>query len=184
MFIATVLGTLALFAWGGFSHMVLLIGTGFDPLPNEDTVMAALKNNIPEQGLYFFPGKDFDSKSEAEEIKWTQKFKTGPAGILIYRPVGGDPFSVSKLLIQFTSNLLSVLIAVLIVSQIGRGYWQRVASVALLGFLACTAVSTIYWNWYEFPTAFFLAQLIAMVVGFTIVGLIISKLVPAGDSMF
>lgn len=177
-FVAIALGTFALFAWGGLSHMVLLIGTGFNTLPNEEIVLTTLKKNISEEGLYFFPGKDFNNHGEEEESRWTQKFKSGPAGILVYRPVGGDPFSASKLLIQFASTLLSVLMAVYLVSQISAGYWRRVASVTLLGFVACTAVSTIYWNWYAFPTSFFLAQIIDIVVGFFIVGLIVSKLAP------
>jgi len=175
---ATILGTLAIFIWGGFSHTVLLSGVGFDPLPNEEVVLPTLRDNISKRGLYFFPGRTFANKSEDDDIKWMQKFKTGPAGILVYRPIGGDPFSVSKLSIQFVSNLLSVLIAILLVWQINMRYWRRVGSVTLLGCLSCAAVSSIYWNWYEFPTTFFIAQLIDMVVGFFIVGLIVSKLVP------
>ena len=31
-------------------------------------------------------------------------------------------------------------------------------------------MSTIYWNWYGFPDAFFLAQMIDLVVGWTLAG--------------
>ena len=180
--LASAIATIALFAWGGFSHMVLLEGVGFSSLPNEELVLSSMRDNISKQGLYFFPGKSFGSNSEQDQAMWLRKFATGPVGMLIYRPAGGNPFSPAKLVIQLLSNLVSVVIAVFLVSLISAGYWRRVIAVTTLGLLACSAVSTIYWNWYEFPTSFFGAQLIDMVVGFFIVGLILSRLVPYGTS--
>jgi hypothetical protein len=57
--LAAVVGGIVLFVWGGLSHTVLLIGTGFSPLPDEDTVVKTLSSSVKEKGLYFFPGKDF-----------------------------------------------------------------------------------------------------------------------------
>jgi hypothetical protein len=176
--IATLLGGLTMFIWGGFSHLVLFIGTGLKPLPNEDKVMEVLKTNIPEQGLYFFPGKDFRNSNKEQDAIFDQKFRDGPVGLLVYGPVGGNPFKVSKLITQLISNLLSVFIATLIASLIFASYWKRVIIVSLLGLLACSSVSSIYWNWYEFPTSFFVAQILDMVIGFFLAGLVICKIVP------
>jgi hypothetical protein len=72
--------------------MVLFIGAGFKPLPQEDKVISTLQSNIPEQGLYFFPGKDLRrSGTPKQEAAFLEKFRTGPVGILVYRPHGGDP---------------------------------------------------------------------------------------------
>ncbi len=177
--IATILGAVIMFIWGGFSHMVLLIGTGFTPLPNESKIIETLKNSIPEQGLYFFPGKDFKKKySPEEESAFAKKFQFGPAGLLLYRPVGGNPLSPQKLITQLMSNFLSSLIAAFIASLMFAAYWKRVFAITLLGGLACVSVGMIYWNWYEFPTSFFLAQCIDLLVGFFLAGLLIAKLVP------
>lgn len=178
LIIATLLGSLTMFFWGGFSHLVLLTGTGFTSLPNEEKVMEVLKTNISEQGLYFFPGKDFRTSTKEQDAVFEKKFRNGPVGILIYRPVGNNPFSVIKLLTQFLSNLFSVLIAILIISLTYAGYWKRVFIVSALGFLACSAVSVIYWNWYEFPTSFFIAQIFDMVIGFFLAGLVICRVIP------
>jgi hypothetical protein len=97
MIIATLLGGLTLFIWGGFSHTVLFVGTGFKPLPNEDKVMEMLKTNISEQGLYFFPSKDFSNSTKEQDALFEYKFKNGPVGQLVYRPLGGNPFEVSTL---------------------------------------------------------------------------------------
>jgi hypothetical protein len=179
MIVATALGCAIMFIWGAFSHMVLLIGVGFTALPNEDKVIETLKSSIPEQGLYFFPGKDFRKKyAPEEESAFAKKFKFGPVGILVYRPVGGNPLSLDKLITQLLSEFIAVFVAAFITSLILGSYWKRVFVVTLLGGLACVAVSTIYWNWYEFPTPFFLAQLIDITVGFFLAGLIIAKIVP------
>lgn len=180
IFIAAISGCVILFVWGGFSHLVLLIGVGFTPLPNEDKVIRTLESSIPEKGLYFFPGKDFRKSGTAEqEAAFDTKFRTGPVGILVYRPVGGNPFSPNKLLTQLACNFLSTLILAFIVSLIAASYWKRVFAISLLGGLACISVSTIYWNWYEFPTGFFLAQCIDQIVGCFLAGLAIAKIIPS-----
>lgn len=178
LLIATLLGGLMMFVWGGFSHLVVFIGTGFKPLPNEDKVMDVLKVNIPEQGLYFFPGKDFRNSTKEQDAIFETKFRNGPVGLLVYRPIGGNPFEVTKLITQLMSNLFSVFIAALIASLIFVGYWKRVMIVSLLGLLACSAVSSIYWNWYEFPTSFFIAQILDMAIGFFLAGLVVCKIIP------
>jgi hypothetical protein len=176
---AALLGGVALFVWGGISHSVLLIGTGFTPLPEEDKIVSTLISSIKEKGLYFFPSKDFRHSTPEQEATWLEKFRTGPAGMIIYRPVGGEPFSASKLLIQLLASLVTTSIISFVVSLMAASYWERVAAITLLGLLACSAVSIIYWNWYEYPTSFFVAQIVDQVVGFFLAGLLIAKVAPS-----
>ena len=175
---AAISGCVILFIWGAFSHLVLLIGAGFTPLPNEDKIIKTLESSLPKKGLYFFPGKDFRRSTAEQESAFEEKFKTGPVGILVYRPVGGNPFSLNKLMTQLASSFISTSILAFIVSLIAAPYWKRVFAISLLGCLACVSVSTIYWNWYEFPTDFFLAQCIDQIVGCFLAGLAIAKIVP------
>lgn len=175
--IAAILGCAVLFIWGGLSHLVIFIGTGFKPLPNEDKVIETLKKSIPEQGLYFFPGKDFRHNTAEQELIWNKKFQFGPTGLLIYKPVGGNPFSPDKLVLQLISNLLSACIIAFITSLLLANYWKKVFVITLLGSLSSVAVSMIYWNWYEFPTSFFIAQFMDTTVGFFLAGLVIAKIV-------
>jgi len=175
---AALLGTVVMFIWGGFSHMVLFVGAGFKQLPDEDKLIASLKTNKNEQGLYFFPSKEFRHSTKEQDLAWENKFRNGPAGLIVFKAVGGNPFSAGKLVVQFLSNLSSVLIAVLIAASVCAGFWRRVLVVTVLGVAACSAVSTIYWNWYGFPTSFFIAQLLDMTIGFFLSGAIICKIVP------
>lgn len=176
--IAAISGCIILFIWGAFSHLVLLIGAGFTPLPNEDKIVKTLESSIPEKGLYFFPGKDFKRSTAEQESAFDKKFKTGPVGIIVYRPVGGNPFSLNKLMTQLASCFVSTLILAFILSLMTAPYWKRMVVACLLGCLACASVSTIYWNWYEFPTSFFLAQCVDQIVGCFLAGLTIAKILP------
>jgi len=180
---AALLGSIVMFIWGGFSHMVLFVGAGFKHLQDEDKLIELLKNNKDEQGLYFFPGKDFRHSTKEEDAVWENKFRNGPAGLLVFRAVGGNPFSAGKLGTQFLSNLLSVLMAVFIAASVYAGFWRRVLIVTVLGVVACSAVSTIYWNWYGFPTSFFIAQVLDMTIGFFLSGLVICKIVKPRSSL-
>jgi len=176
--IAAITGSLILFFWGALSHMVLFIGSGFTPLPNEGKIISELKHSIPEKGLYLFPGGDFRNRNTIEASAWEKKFRTGPVGFIVYRPVGGEPLSPRKLFTQLISNFLSALIASIIASLVFALYWKRVFAITLLGAISCTSVSMIYYNWYEFPTAFFLAQCIDQVAGSFLAGLLIARMIP------
>ena len=176
--IAATAGCLILFIWGALSHMVLFRGAGFTPLPDEDKIINELKHSIPKKGLYLFPGGDFKQSNPEEQSAWAEKFRTGPAGFIVYRPVGGNPLSPNKLFTQLISTFLSAMIATFIVSLIIAPYWKRVFVITLLGAMSCISVSMIYWNWYEFPTSFFLAQCTDQIVGCFLAGLLIARIAP------
>ena len=183
-FLAALLACVVLFLWGGLSHTVLLIGTGFTPLPQEETIVPALSGSIKAQGLYFFPGKDFRHATAEQEADWLTRFRTGPTGMVIYRPVGGEPFSARKLLIQLLASFVTALIASYVASLMGAPYWERALAISLFGFMACSAVSIIYWNWYEFPTSFFIAQIVDQAIGFFLAGLVIARIAPRRQPAF
>lgn len=177
--IGAITGAVIMFVWGAFSHLVLLKGAGFRPLPNENMVIENLRASIPEDGLYFFPGTDLRGHpTPKQQAAWEAKFRTGPTGLLIYHPMGGTPVSPKKLLIQQLSNLLAAAIAAYVASLILAPYWQRVLAIALLGVFAWLTVGEIYWNWYGFPNSFFIAQGVEHAVGWLLAGLGIAKVVP------
>src|SRR5262245_57060531 len=183
--IGSIAGAAIMFVWGAFSHLVLLIGVGFRPLPNEDAVLEMLRSSIPEAGLYFFPGRDLRGKLTPEqEATWKNKYRTGPTGMLILRREGGGPVSTRKLLIQLLSHFLAAAIAALLVSRIVGAYWQRVMSIAFIGVFGWLSISVIYWNWYGFPGTFFIAQGVDQGVGWLLAGLAIARVVqPAARSV-
>src|SRR5262245_32834635 len=172
-----------MFVWGGFSHLVLLIGVGFRPLPHEDALIETLKGSIHEQGLYFFPGIDLrGSPTQEERAAWEERYRAGPTGMLLYSLNGGTPVSNRKLLIQLLSDVLAATIVALIVSLMDAPYRQRILAIALMGVFAWLSISSIYWNWYSFPGSFFVAQGVDQLVGWFLAGLVIARVVPRAAS--
>ena len=173
--LAAFAGSITMFIWGTLSHMFLITGIGYKPLPNENKVMQTLKDTISEKGLYFFPGKDFKNTTPDEEKQWLNKYEYGPVGLLIYRPIGGNPFSAKKLAVQYFAYLLSSFLSLFIIANSKGSYWRNVLTVSLIGLIGCLSVSVIYWNWYEYPSSFIAAQFADITIGFFLLGLVISK---------
>src|SRR5947209_19303617 len=93
--LAAILGGVVMFAWGAFSHMVLnLEGSMIRQVPNEAAVVAAMKDNIREDGVYAIPGIDMTRQPSAEEMNaWSAKYEVGPTAMLFYHSKGTDVFT-------------------------------------------------------------------------------------------
>lgn len=173
--IGGIAGGLVMFIWGAVSHMVLQLGdAGLSQLKEkEEPVLAALRDHIKEPGLYFYPGLSSNHPSEAEQKAWMDKYKRGPAGLLLFLPGGEDAMTGRQFVVQIIADMGIGLVAALLLS--GAGCWMnsfgsRVGFVALLGLIPFLAVNLPYWNWYRFPTVFTMAQLADRLLGFVLIG--------------
>jgi hypothetical protein len=154
---------------------MLIRGIGFTPLPNEDALVAQMRQSIPESGLYFFPGVDWSAKpTPAESAAWEAKFRAGN-GLVLFHPSSGAPVSARKLSVQFLGDLLASLLAAWLVSWLPKSFWRRAGAVGLMGAFGCLGVSALYWNWYGFTDAFFAAHCLDKVVGWLLAGAAIAE---------
>jgi hypothetical protein len=178
--LAAIIGGIVAFLWGAVSHMVLPIGKmGLRSLPSEASVLATLQGSVPEPGLYFFPGMDFSrSMTPEEETAWQERYRSGPAGLLVYRPKGGEAMSPWKLLTELLSSVLAAGAAAFVVAPMAASYGRRVLATACMGLFAWFSMSLSYWNWYGFPTDFIVAEGIDQVAGWFLAGLAIAKIAP------
>jgi hypothetical protein len=177
--LAALVGALAMFIWGAVSHMVLLKGVGFTRMPHDEWVLAELRKSLSKDGLYFFPSVDLSGHATAEETSaWAARFRAGPTGMIVFHPSGDEPVSPTKLALQFLSDLFAAAIGAFVVSLIAAPNWRRSLVLGLLGAFSCLSVAALYWNWYGFPTAFFLAQCVDKVVGWSIAGVLIARIAP------
>src|ERR1043165_3527610 len=105
--LAAVAGGIVMFVWSAAAHLFLGVGeAGMKTIPNEAPVVAALKANISEPGLYFVPGVDMSRRPTDEEMAaWTAKYQAGPDAMIIYTPAGETPMSGRQLGIEFISNV-------------------------------------------------------------------------------
>jgi hypothetical protein len=78
------------------------------------------------------------------------------------------------------TNCVTALIAAGLVSLVPsalRSFGTRVLFVTMIGVTAVIAVNVPYWNWYEFPSAFILAEMVEHIVGFFAAGLVIAPII-------
>jgi hypothetical protein len=184
--LAGVLGGLAFFFWSFVAHDVLPLGkTGIKEVPNEQAVMAAMKANMPENGLFFIPGLALPEnatraqQSAAMEARM-HKVETGPSGLLVYHP--SLQFSFGKALgVELGTNILQVLLAVILLGQTSLvSFAARWRFITLAGILAAISTNISYWNWYGFPGNYTLAYICTIAMGFVFAGLVAAAIVKPG----
>jgi hypothetical protein len=170
--LAGILGGLALFVWGGVSHMV--IGLGEVGIQNiQRPVYDSMKATISQPGFYFFPESDRQGTVRDE-------YKNGPAGILIFKPTGAGAPMTGQLINETVLNIIQALIAAFLLSlaitKLTR-YPQRVGFVFVLGILSAIATNIEYWNWYGFPANYTMGAIVDKLIGFLVVGLVVAVFV-------
>lgn len=187
--LAAIVGGILMFFWGFAWHM----GIGYDhknikTFTKDDPVMSALKENTKGSGFYFFPGRDMSGtlSPEAEKVendRFTEKYKAGPRGILIYsNETAEDPMSPKKLIIEFVSNVICALLAAMIICKSCGSYFCRVLTVAAIGLAATAAIDVSYWNWYNFPDHMVIGSFVEQGVGFLVMGLGVAAIVKKGTA--
>ncbi len=178
--LAGILGGVVAFIWSAIVHMCPLTGhLGLSMMnEKEEAVVAALKSNLQQPGLYFFPGMDMTKEMTKEQMDaWTAKYKAGPAGLLLYHPNGGEPMEPKQLVIEFLSTVLCGLIAALILSSTVGSVMCRATMVTMMGLFGWLAISVSQWNWYGYPFRFIALDAIDQVIGWLLAGFLMAKMI-------
>jgi len=189
--LAGVLGGIAFFAWSSIAHLATGLGqVGLSELPNEQAVVDNLKANVFAPGLYFFPGYGLGpNATHAQKMaamkSLAPRIKAGPIGLMVYHPTGYDALSPRQMLIELSTNILQVLIAVFLLGQTRiysfAGRWWF---ITMAGILAAISTNISYWNWYGFPGDYTAAYVSVIAIGFVCAGLVAAALVkPATSGM-
>jgi len=167
--VAALLGGLTVFVWGALSHMALGLGEmGVSTLPNEPAVLGALQANAPQGGLFVFP-------MEEDPAKWEAAFANYPSGVASFAPAGTPLAFGRRLGLEFVTNVVGTLFAVLLLGGAGAlaTVAQRVLAGAALGAFASLSINASYTIWYNFPTAYLVGQTIDQVVAW-VLGLLVA----------
>jgi hypothetical protein len=181
IFLAGILGAVAMFAWTSIAHMALPLGeAGVQNTMNDDALLTALKSTVNDKdGLYIYPsmglGPDAThaQRSEAME-KYTATLEKNPSGFFIYHPAGSRPMKMGKFLgIEFATEFCEALLAVWLLAQTRIfTFGGRIGFVTAAGILAAIATNVSYWNWWGFPGNYTGAYILIQVVGFFLVGVV------------
>ena len=177
--LAGILGGIVAFIWSAIAHMNPVTGPLGLSMMNEkeDAVLAALKANLQQPGLYFFPGGEMTGRTKEQEAAWTAKCKAGPVGLLLYDPNGREPMEPKQLVIELLATVLCGLIAASILSATVGSLRCRATMVAMMGLFTWLALSISQWNWYAFPFSFIALDAIDQVIGWLLAGFLMAKMI-------
>lgn len=190
LWLASLTGGLALFVWGIVTWTLLPIAGGaFRTLPNEDRVIADLRDRDLPAGVYVFPGVpdlaglSAEERADAEAAR-TEKLRRGPVGVLVFDPAGTTPNRRFWPLVRgLAFALLAATFSGWALSRIGPAtYLGRAAFVLALGLFAWTLGPGAQWAWFNYPSDYLLATLADSVGGWLIVGLVQAGIVRRGES--
>lgn len=183
--LAGLLGGIAMYVWTFVAHEVLPFGeAGVKEIPNEAPVLSAMRASIGDAaGFYIFPGSGLgpnatSQQKQAAMQQYEQKLAANPTGILIYHPPGTPFVFPRRLAIEFLTELIQSLLAVILLAQAHLlRFAARVGFVVLIGVLASIATNVSYWNWYGFPAIYTAAYMTTGIVGYLCVALIAAAIV-------
>jgi hypothetical protein len=181
IFLAGVLGAVAMFVWTAIAHMALPLGeAGVQNTMDDEALLAALKANVKDkEGLYTYPsmglGPDATHAQQSEAMKtFPAKLEKNASGFFLYHPAGSRPMNMGKFLTtEFVTELCEALLAVGLLAQTRIvTFGGRLGFVTAAGILAAIATNVSYWNWWGFPTVYTASYMFIQIVGFFLVGLV------------
>ena len=177
---AGVVAGLVLFLWEGLAHMVLPLGeAGIRGFDNEPAMLAAVRDNVKEDGFYFFPNPIMSTPELQKKAE--QMMLAGPTGIMIVHPKGDPGMTGTRLALQAVFGILSMILAAIVLSQAAmlKGLGPRVGLVTMLALLPVLRTELPQWNWYGFPATYTAAQLLLHLVGFALGGFVLAKMIKS-----
>lgn len=181
-----ILAGIVMFAWSSLAHTVLPIGTmGISTTPNDDAILSVLKSSLSSPGFYFIPGYPplKGEKTSGDMQKAMTEFQTkyggGPFALLIYHPAGLSDIQIKQLVCEFISDLVAGLImAFALWMALSRltTFVGRVVFITLIGVLPWVVVDVSFMNWYGFPTAYGIGELLDQGIGAILAGVVLALL--------
>jgi hypothetical protein len=181
IFLAGVLGAVAMFAWTSIAHMALPLGeAGVENTMDDEALLSAMKSTVKNKdGFYMYPTMGLPpnathAQQSAAMEKYPEKLEKNPSGFFIYHPAGSRPMNMGKFLsIEFITELVEALLAVWLLAQTRIvSFVGRVGFVTAAGIMAAIATNVSYWNWWGFPTVYTASYILIQVVGFFLVGVV------------
>ncbi len=175
-----VLGGVILLVWGILAWMILpLHKDTVQNLPNEEAVVAALQGT-PQQGVYGFPGRPGNTSDKAAMDAWTERYRRGPMGMVVYDPKGADPMMASSIVVGLLIYILAALVATWTYQRstaLTGTLFQRLSFFGMLGIFLALATYFANWNWMGFPLGFTTSMALDTIIGWLLAGWGISLVV-------
>jgi hypothetical protein len=182
--LGAILGAIVLFLWSFIAWTFIpWPGEPLRSFTNDDAVAQAIKANAPRSGTYLLPNEVkrtpgmSDEQYKVAEQAAMERMSHGP---VIFASVRLEPFgSMPKaLVIKFFTQLVVALLATFLLLQTGGlSYAGRVVFLITMGVIIFVGANVDEWNWWGFSNAYTAMQLVVLVIGWLLAGLVMAAVV-------
>ena len=175
------IGGVLIFVVGATNHMAFqLLDRTFHNIPDSPTFSESLKTRGLTPGFYVFP--DMPTAAEqndaAKMTELNERYKAGPAGMLLIAPTGQDMMTMETLGKELATNTIAALLVSWIISLFGPdiGFGRRWLAVVMIGVIGWCSFIASYGIWYRFPHEFVHDELICALLEWSVAGLAIAAI--------
>jgi hypothetical protein len=179
--LAGIAGGILAFFMGAVSHMVFqLQGRTMLNVPYETKLVEHLKGHALGPGLYMIPGVPAGAEGEQAKMnELNERYKAGPAGLLLIAPAGQDMMGPGTLGSELYSDVMAALVAAWMLSKFAStvGYFNRWMAVLLLAVFSWFSLTASYHIWYRFPLEFIRDEFYCAALEWGVAGLAIAAIV-------
>ena len=175
-----IFGGIVLFVWGFISHAVLPWHEAtWNRFADEDAVAQVLTENAPRSGIYLYPmgpkPEGSEEQKQAAEAEMWEKMRKGPFAFVAYTDHGTTSM-VRPFVVQLLTQILGALLATWLLLQTSAlSYAGKVTFLAVVALTAGVLCHVPNWNWWGFATGYTVVNLVDLVIGWVLAGLVIAK---------
>ncbi len=180
------IGGAILFLWSFVAWVLLpLHSSTLHGIPNEDAVIATLQQSLDHTAVYMFPHNPGMGSDAATQSAWEEKMRRGPAGLIIYTPVGSDPMMTKQMVVGLILDILAALLVAWLLTRstaFGSSYLTRVSFCGLFALFLTLFDHLSMWNWMGYPGDFTIGLILDSFIGLLLAGCGIAAVVKAPAS--
>jgi hypothetical protein len=177
--LSIVLGSVLVFAWGGFAWAGGLYDRFMHPMPGGEAVVQAIDQAAPASGMYVHPapltaaaGASAIDRSALEQARLEQ-FRKGPL-IMMSVTKGGQEADATRMFVRgFLIEFFATAMLAAAVGLAGAGHGRLRRFLALQAMVAFMALSThmVVWAFMNAPSDWTAVMVFDSWVGWTLAGL-------------
>lgn len=175
LIITLLAGTFIFFVWNIISWMVLPFhSTSLNTIPESVIEAQQLKHELPEDGIYHYPG--LPNNTSPEEIaRIEHQLEKGPRiTFMAFKSGSTELFEFKTFGINLMLNLLTVcLIFFVVKNQQEKSVKSIVLTTVALGLMIACASDFPQMNWFMFPLEFVLPNVFDHLMSCTLLGLLL-----------
>ncbi len=175
--LAALAAAMVVFIWQSVSHMALpWHHTTFSEFKDATVVQKVMEENADKPGMYMVPWSDHHNEEAMK--KAMEQMEKGFSMFAAVRPNGSNSFGESFVQ-QFVWNFLGAFfIAFLLVKLNLKGTTCKVGTTVFFALFTVVVGILPNWTWWGFGNSFIAVNIADTLIGWTLAGFVLAKLLP------